>query len=207
MSVDPVTLAREMLAMDKRWQAAHWDDLILARALLEREEQLQRAKGALAVADLALADLEKALRAVLAASGGQGDAGDTATGERETTITLTYDDAEEDAVTLDPVALARAIRELELRVSCAAQSRGEENWPQITQGEARALLAREEQLRRLREVQEIAEEIRDEVVPRTMEVQRARMWDRSPGHWTRYERALSAAVLAALAASGGRGDA
>jgi hypothetical protein len=29
---------------------------------------------------------------------------------------------------------------------------------------------------------------------RVMEVQRARMWDRDPGAWTRYERILAAAL-------------
>jgi hypothetical protein len=46
------------------------------------------------------------------------------------------------------------------------------------------------------QAREIAEEIRDEVVGRTMEVQRARMWGRDAGEWTRYERELSRAYLA-----------
>lgn len=45
-----------------------------------------------------------------------------------------------------------------------------------------------------------AEEIRDERGPnRVMEVQRARLWDREPSEWTRYERHLSEALLAAEA--------
>ena len=42
----------------------------------------------------------------------------------------------------------------------------------------------------------MAEEIRDERGPnRVMEIQRARMWDREPSEWTRYERHLSEALL------------
>jgi hypothetical protein len=49
------------------------------------------------------------------------------------------------------------------------------------------------------EARKIAEEIRDERgTNRVMELQRARMWDHDPGEWTRYERALSAFVLALL---------
>ena len=53
----------------------------------------------------------------------------------------------------------------------------------------------------LERVRPMAEEIRDEVVARTMEIQRARMWsrDRDPGHWTRYERHLAEAVNEVLA--------
>lgn len=64
--------------------------------------------------------------------------------------------------------------------------------------EARLLAAQQA----LRDAEEVAQEIRGEVVPRTMEVRRARLWDRDPGEWTRYERKLADAVAAALVAVG-----